>query len=295
MSTPKSPQVPLSPEQVVANALNEQGFLFAQIVREKICNRVDEGGDEQRHWAVEAAEYPVTASDGSQTRIDLVLRYGGRNDVCLAVECKRANPLYKRWVFFDKANGAGANDQSLLLETVLISQRPITSPFHVTHIVRRFPTANPCHIFNYYLEAAIDRQNQSSATKTIEEAFQQVMKGQSGLMAKMLSFDSGHFLRAVPVVVTTAELTEAQFDQKRISLRDGRIDVNELKLSSLPFCAVNYHADDKLAVQSTNNSMSRTNIQNDLQYWQTRTVFVVQSQSVNHFLRWAAEYLIGRD
>jgi hypothetical protein len=295
MSTQKPLQVPLSPEQVVANALNEQGFLFAQIVREKICNRVDEDGDAQNRWGLIASEYPVTASDGSQTRIDLVLGHGSQRDICLAVECKRANPLYKRWVFFDKANGVGASDQSLFLETVWISQRPVTSPLQITHSLKRFHAANPCHVYNYYLEAALDRQNQSSATKTIEEAFQQVVKGQSGLMAKMVGFDSGHFLRAIPVVVTTADLIEAQFDQKRISLRDGRIEANELKLATMAFCAVNYHADDKLALQSTTNPMSRTNIQNDVQYWQTRTVFVVQSQSVNHFLRWAADYLIDRD
>src|ERR1043166_4431032 len=142
-----------SPEQIAADALNEQGFLFAQIVREKVRNRIVGDKDIQDAWRFVASEYPVTASDGSQTRIDLVLSHGAGSTVCLALECKRANQLYKRWLFFDKADGFGTNDQSFVLETVLVSQRPVTSPLQVNHSLKRFSAVQPCHLFNYYLEA----------------------------------------------------------------------------------------------------------------------------------------------
>lgn len=67
----KKPQPPPDPKQVVLAALNEQGFLFQQIIREKVRNQIKGDTDTQAHWTFVACEYPVTAADGSQTRIDL--------------------------------------------------------------------------------------------------------------------------------------------------------------------------------------------------------------------------------
>jgi hypothetical protein len=279
------PKTPLTPEEAVTKALNEQGFLFAQIVREKFRNRLRGDLETQSGWRFVAQEYPVTASDGSQTRIDFVLCAGDHH---LTLECKRANPDYKRWVFFDKADETSMDGGDLFIETALFTQRPVQSPAHVKHEVRRFAMPPPCHVFNYYVECAIDQEKQASATKTIEDAFQQVMKGHSGLMAKLLSFDSGACLRSIPVVVTTAELLEAQFDPSKISLEDGCIDQADVAPTQLEFCAVNYHANDMLAVKSGFAPDTLRDIEADLLYRQIRTVFVVHAPAINKFLNWAS-------
>src|SRR3989442_6309608 len=77
-------------KEIAAAALNEQGFLFQQIIREKIRNQIQGDKDKQHRWRFEASEYPVTAADGSQTRIDLVLRHGHERGVHACLECKRA-------------------------------------------------------------------------------------------------------------------------------------------------------------------------------------------------------------
>jgi len=90
-------------------------------------------------------------------------------------------------------------------------------------------------------------------------------------MAKLISFrdSSGKaFIRAIPLVVTTADLFHARFNHNRIALRNGMIEANDVVLEALPFCAVNYAATDDLAIQSKHSSFSRTNMQNDLMYWQ---------------------------
>ena len=282
-----TPNVPVSAEQAVTNALNEQGFLFAQIVREKISNRLAGDTDTQNEWQFVTHEYPVTAVDGSQTRIDHVLR---KYDFHLVLECKRANPDFKKWVFFQEAEER-AVESGVFIESAFFRQRPVV-PHSVNHQVHRFPMPPPCKVFNYYVESAIHREKQQwSATKTIEDAFQQVMRGHSGLMGKLMSFDSHTNPRCVPVVVTTAELIEAQFDANKISLGHGSLDSSEVKLSALEFCAVNYHADDQLAVNSAHASGSRRAIDSDLAFWQIRTVFVVHATAINSFLSWAGKNL----
>src|SRR5260370_36697737 len=104
MSTeqPQNPgPLPFGPKEA-AEALNEHGFLFQQVIRNEVeilganLERGREG------WNILANEYPVTAVDGTPTRIDLVLRSQQRQGVYICLECKRPNPKYKTWLFFDQ-------------------------------------------------------------------------------------------------------------------------------------------------------------------------------------------------
>jgi hypothetical protein len=61
-----------TPEQLVADGLNQQGFLLAQAVRNEIDMHIPNGS--YKGWKCLTHEYSVTAVDGSQTRIDLVLQ-----------------------------------------------------------------------------------------------------------------------------------------------------------------------------------------------------------------------------
>jgi hypothetical protein len=87
-----------TPEQLVADGLNQQGFLLAQAVRNEIDMHIPNGS--YKGWKCLTHEYSVTAVDGSQTRIDLVLQMNAHPGHVACIECKRANPLYKRWIFF---------------------------------------------------------------------------------------------------------------------------------------------------------------------------------------------------
>jgi hypothetical protein len=58
-----------------------------------------------------------------------------------------------------------------------------------------------------------------------------------------------------------------------------------LKLDPMEFCAVNYHANDQLAVRSKYAQPLKT-IELDMEFGQIRTVFVVQSEAILKFLDW---------
>jgi hypothetical protein len=118
------------------------------------------------------------------------------------------------------------------------------------------------------------------------------MKGQSGLMAKFESTGNSAETRSIPVVVTTAELLEAGFDPRDVSLETGTIDAAKVTVAPMDYCAVNYRADDSLALPNLTPDERSVGF-NDLINAQIRTIFVVRATAINAFLNWASENLIN--
>ncbi len=287
----KQTSTDVSLEQMVAAALNEQGYLLSGVVRDKIQNKLP--GDTQTIWKYVESEYPVTATDGSQTRIDIVLRNGSTH---LCLECKRPNPQYKRWIFFDRDQNVVPG--TLSLEVYQLNGRKSGDhPAFGQHIIERKRGRKSCPVFTAYLEVLLKRDGNSglkaSHTEALEEAFRQVLKGHTGLMGKLINRDEVGIYQSIPIIVTTAELFEAQFNYCDVSLSEGKIDQNKLKMVGMEFCAVNYHADDSLAIKSAHVSANRNDIQSDLWAAQTRSVFVVRVEAVNQFLIWLHESLFA--
>jgi hypothetical protein len=159
-----------------------------------------------------------------------------------------------------------------------------------THILKQQASDFLCRIFNSYLEVAIDRNNRAGHTETVETAFLQVMKGHTGMMAKLLSFNEDWLLCSIPIVVTTAELFRVRFHAGNVPLKTGKIEAGDVTVDPIDFCAVNYHPNDELSVKSQFTSMQRESVRSDLMYWQRRTIFVVQGEKVRGFLGWLNEF-----
>jgi hypothetical protein len=271
---------------MVSSALNEQGFLFSQLVRDNVRFGVSDKGNVNGLWKYLASEYPVTAADGSQTRIDLLLQHRAQGGIYACMECKRANPLFKQWIFFDKPDVVQTSTD-LYFETLRATNRPMVTREEALHGIEKIRLSSQCELFNLYLEVAVNRENKAGYTETIEDAFRQVVKGESGLMLKQLKFRGEWHLRAIPIIVTTAQIFEARFEIKRVKLESGKISAEDLTLIPLDFCAVNYHSDDKLAVNSI-HSPPVEQIEYDL-FRLTRSVFVVRSEAIIAFLEWLAK------
>lgn len=288
MSAPKKPASVPSTEELVTSALNEQGFLLGQVVRAKVRGGLPGQNDAQSYWQYVGSEYPVTAADGSQTRIDLVL---GNGASFLCLECKRPHPEYKRWIFFDQQQPTG-DKPSVGFEVFRINRwpLPLNPEAYMDHRMEPNVCPSSCPVFDAYLEVAIKRDGKggtkASHTETIEDSFRQVIRGQTGLLSKVSRIDSAGCWRSIPVVVTTAHLFGVSFEVGNVSLSHGMIDAKNLTLTPLRFCAVNYHADDNLSLRSAYAPKIRGNIQQDLNLRQIRTVFVVHAQEVNRFLVW---------
>ena len=276
-----------SPENA-ADALNEQGFLFQQAIRQTILNSTGNQNGNQQQWKILANEYPVTAADGTETRMDLVLQHTQAVNVHVCLECKRPNPKYKTWLFFDR------DKPQLFVEDMRMPSEGMQSPINPALYRQDILSLNPVTeipVFNFYLEATAKKNSDKfSNTETIEKALRQLIAGQTGMMDKIRRFERGgaiSFSRSIPVIVTAAQIFEAQFKSDDVALIDGTIDVSSLDLVPHKFCAVNYHADNSLSIQREYTNYIKSDVLADLNRFQIRTVFIVHSLAINDFLSWA--------
>jgi hypothetical protein len=289
----KNSLLPTLVPQDVADALNEQGFLFQQIIRDKINSGTVGNGEWQQPWKILANEYPVTAIDGSQTRIDLLLCHSVQKHAYICMECKRPNPKYKSWLFFDRsASQFFIEDGRMEPGKGYESGKPID---YKTMISTQFD-ATGVQVFNFYLEATVKKSSSDKASnsETIEKALRQLIAGHTGMMNKLRFFEQYvvSFYRSIPVIVTTAQLFEVGFNSNDVSLEAGTIDSSLLKLTPHKFCAINYHPDDSLSVKREHTYYRKEDVSSDLSFFQTRTVFIVHASATNEFLVWAGEHLI---
>jgi hypothetical protein len=257
-----------------AKALNEHGFLFQLLVRKnnEIQHHLHE--DSANDWQIVGEEYPVTALDGTQTRIDLVLRHQRSRGFHICLESKRPNPKFKSWLFFDEA-----------LSVVRTANFFLESSSRIVELEK--PTVQ-CKVFRYYVEAAIKRGgNESvSASDNIETAFRQLIAGSSGLMRHLRAHGDPQDTRhSVSALVTAAKLFEVAFDIRAV-WSDGTIDPSNLSLVPIDFCAVNYHADDSFRLDGQPQAALR-NVVSSLIAEQRRSIFIVQASSMKKFLEWA--------
>ncbi|MGO8835993.1 MAG: hypothetical protein ACLQAH_04960 [Limisphaerales bacterium] len=295
-STPKNKnEEALTPEEVVALALNEQGYLFHHKIIQVL--QPPSGIKDFKHdWIVEASEVPVSLPNGMETRIDLVLRHTPKKDNPwrVVVECKRADPRYKRWVFFgDSKFVEGPWPNSYFTEHAQLANgwNGEGDP-NLSHYTERKEAHADCPVFDFGVEAMIERpghNKRASATDSIEDAFQQVTLGLTGL-GFQLKKAHATYLYLIPLVVTTAELMSVHFHADKVSLAGGMIDSGNLKLEPRKWLAVNYRISDVVSQFSGFTGNRTTSIAEHLVARQIRTVFVVQAENIQPFLEWLEKY-----
>lgn len=274
-------------KKIVADGLNTQGFLF----QDKIYHEMKSGYERQEHrtrWVFEAAEYPVTAENNRQTKIDFVLTHVEERGIHLVLECKRSHPDYRSWVFFGRNPAVRSEPSSLLCFETCRKQHPFTNN-RWTHQLDRVVASTSDEIFSYYLEIDKTGKRNKAGTDTIETALSQVTFGQSGLVRHLLRQDlECNLLRVVPCIVTTADLFGVEFEVDAVDLETGRISVGDFALKPLDWSIVNYHVSDDLRIKSGQVTAHKDStsgpLGNDVKTFHQRSVFVVTSTSLSKFL-----------
>lgn len=283
---------------VAAAALNEQGFLFQQRTLGTIQSYEDGA------WTTAAVEYPISFGlPGSfETKIDAVLEHEDSHKWTwhLTLECKRAHKDFKRWIFFDRESQMeGIDGSRIFFQRADLSgswlRRPDTLP-PIIHRIDNIVTPADCEVFNFYLEARINRAKspqRTSATQAIEESMRQVGRGLVGLSRDLVSRQQTNF-RILPVIVTTADIYAAEFGLTDVSLDRGMIAPDAISLSPKKWLAVNYRLDgsiSRFAELTTNRPKSVSEAM-----WTrfVRSVFVVRSECLPEFLDWLPENLIAK-
>ena len=254
--------------ELATAAMNEHGFLLQQAVRQFLITPNTPDKRFLHKWTFEAVEYPVTAPDGSQTRIDILVGHQERKWIRLCIECKRVYAKDRFWLFW----GEDKTFQTHGMENLFLETHTDLGG-NIQDFVTRIPT------YNYYLEV---KRNEVKASnlESIEQAFTQCIRGQSGLAKTVSTASNPNLFRSIPVVVTTANLFVANFDEANINKQTGRIEESQVAVEEKPFLAVTYRASDSLKLRGASEA-GRMSLTQHLRRFMVRTIFVVNS---NHLL-----------
>ena len=285
-------EVALTPEEVVALALNEQGYLFHHKLIQVL--QPPSGKSNSKHdWFIEASEVPVSLPNGSETRVDIVLRHNTKQESPwrVVVECKRAARDFKQWVFFADNNYAkGPSPNCYYIERADLARAwDGQGEPQLSHYAEASSANIDCPVFDFGVETLLKRDKKVSATEAIEDSFRQVTLGQAGLVYKLCRARAT-IIRLIPLVVTTAELMSAHFEADNVSLNRGTIQPKDLKLEPRKWLAVNYRISDLVSHYSGFTGIQTTSIAEQLVARQVRTVFVVQAEYIQPFLEWLEKH-----
>jgi hypothetical protein len=229
-------------EREFVSALNQHGYAF----HFRTLKAAQEANDDRSSdWIFQVSEFPVEVR-GKTTRIDYVLQRtpgalgpnAQRYFTFLVVECKRANPSYKRWCFarapYLRRNWSKGN---LLLERVVYDK--VSGHFSAAmnnHYA--IPVGLEYHIGLELKvkEAKGDCQPKGiTGTGAIEDAAAQVTLCLNGLAEFFKKVpppaQSEAVMTFVPVVVTTAQLFSTSADLADSDLEDGQLSSDSLPMS----------------------------------------------------------------
>lgn len=249
------------------------------------------GGTYPHNWYIEAEEVPVSLPNGDETRVDLLLRHGPekKSPWRAVIESKRSSKDFKRWVFFGQTSRYPSPsfrkyyiEYATLRETW--NQSDQSEP-PMIHSLKDYDALAECDVFDYGIEARIDRDRKASATNAIEDALRQVTLGQAGIAGHLRRTRELHF-RLIPVVATTAELYAANFSCDNVLLDSGTINAADLSVQSRDWLAVNYRISDVISQMSRFSTNLSSDIGAHLSLWQVRTVFIVRATHIQQFLQW---------
>lgn len=293
--TKKDKEPEITPEQLVVDALNEQGYLLHHKVLDVLRSHSAQERPNHR-WQVEASEVPVSLPNGDETRIDLVLRHGEHEKSLwrAVVECKRSAKDFKRWVFFGQNEfDTGPSPRQYFYHKTTFQNAGHRSELQIDHWVDRCPSIPDCPVFDYAVEVKLSppgREKRVSATEAIESACDQVTLGLSGLALRLAAADHRTY-RLIPIVVTTAELMTLDFSVKAVPIQSGTLKADDVTLKPVRWLAIHHRVRDAVSSLPQKVSTKVIDVGWSLAQKHVRTVFIVQTPYIHDFLTWSQTHL----
>jgi hypothetical protein len=220
----------LSKDQII-DALNHSGYPFEMSIEDVVHQARDESGSP---WQLMTRNYAVQFQ-GNQSEIDCIL-CNETGKTLLVVECKRAHPDYKAWVFFEDVRGATtangrcircyAEDNHKRFQLVKCEFPDLISPLTRKAIEVRHGDGKKGGKKPY-------------ATEQIEQACLQVTIGSLALVEEyFLPYRQKPQAESiVPVVVTTAKLKKVILEDENgvVGISDGNINLSKAELKDIPW------------------------------------------------------------
>jgi len=206
--------------------LNREGFFFQKYCAEKIKGS---------GWTIDAEEYPISANESVDIKASLIL-YETALHISV-IECKRADPTRKRWIFF-RREPSGSKPPEFLIQTHNLSS--IRGGFFRKGTVSRgvyeglnesklaFPS---CHTvgLEIFKKDEKDKRDWKANTQTVFDACLKVAKGINHLfdaeaerihntlrigLKNLQRYRMPYFLGGtlIPIVITGAPIFSVTFD-----------------------------------------------------------------------------------
>jgi hypothetical protein len=263
------------------NILNKHGYGFQYSVLRHILKLREE---RKIKWAVEGAEFPVVTKT-EVTHIDFILRGIGNGNFMIC-ECKRVDPAKGNWCFakapFTSKNQSHSEiifDQFLWISDKGWTQRTC---IHNTQY----------DIFHIGLEQKTDLKGDGTSHRenSINDAVTQVLRGSSGLINHLCDDsrrlrDNEVFIRIIPGIFTTAQLSVTEEDIGEADLHNGLLPTDSFKINKVNWIWYNYNRSPNLG-HKVNPELPAAgiNLPNELKNEFVRSIAIINSDGIDEFL-----------
>ena len=289
---------PQSQHDWTVHSINVHGIFF-----ERWCQRIV---SEAEGWSLDTTNYPVEFPPpngpfrGKESSLDIrASRDVGDARLCLLIECKKNNPEFVDWVFFQKPTERSGKE--FIISQVAItprpppalgwdtvsSIRPLTSNFVLTDEARETRS-------NY-----LEHNNLRNKTKTSNAAIQDAAY-QVSLAKQAIALEDDNICRRIggasptanlpwrqklyfPTIVTTARLFVCEFDAREIDGATGEISPSKASIKEHDSLVFEYPLPRHLQVVPSDVANSYKEGLVDM--FTRQHVLVVQSRYLPSFLR----------
>lgn len=252
---------PSSENDWIVHSINIHGLFF-----EKGCQKIV---SDNPAWVVKASQYPVEFPPpngpwrGRESVLDILAESKMSNALlAMPVECKKANPDFVNWVFFEK-NPSSKETYMHINQVNNLDKEPRelgwTTTQHIQRVVSKveIPLAEEGRETRAnYMEFAKYRQNLDKVTKTannsITEASNQValatqaIFNEEGAYCKSLAdlntqenkpYEFSLFL---PTIVTSARLNLCRYKPEDVNQKTGEIAFSKAEIIEAPYLIYEY-------------------------------------------------------
>lgn len=255
---------PSTNEEWNTHSLNIQGIFFQKLIASIII----------RHGKVDfvTEEYPVEYPPGNknirglESRLDIHARIKDQIHnsarINLLIECKKANPEFVDWIFFEKSISTERDDQPINFLEVTCDVSEGQPPKPRFDVVSRYLASYK--IAGEARETRGDYENYKGGNKTktsntaITEAANQVVLATHSIAEEHLEFlgrfeDSKNPVLThlyLPVIVTTANLFICKFDPQNTSMTTGTISHHNVNLERQDYLFYEYPIPTHLQIKT---------------------------------------------
>jgi len=246
---------PINQDEWTVHAINIHGIFF-----EKWCEmQIEKSGS----WSVKSTQYPVEYPvpsgllRGKESVLDIRAELkAGDCLYTLPIECKKNNPEYTNWIFFEKKRKSVPRE----IRSYFLANLPNPAPQKNWHpeltigsFLKNYPIANEAReTKGNYVELVKRKTTQITRTSnaSINEAAFQVALATQAIMTEEVKFSrtlSAESARKpystqviLPIIVTTAKILLCNFEPDDILQDIGEIPLDKVNLSEQPYMVYEY-------------------------------------------------------